>query len=131
MPTLPHLKRRRLFLVGLLLVAGAALVAVRLLTAPGPLEKARAKYGRIERGMRLGEVMSSLDGWSVQTMGWMGPGGSARMEWLDPLSGASVWVEFDFDGKVTEKDFDEGDQSLRAKVQRFKGRLADRLHRGP
>jgi hypothetical protein len=43
MPILPRLTRRRLLLAGFLLVAGA-LVAVLLLTAPGPLDAARAKY---------------------------------------------------------------------------------------
>lgn len=124
MPTLPRLTQRRLLLAGVLLAA--VLVAMLLLTAPGPLDAARAKYDRIEVGMSEGEVKEILiDYWPTPAVGnvrfW-------SMGWYDQRSEATIIVDFDVDGRVTDKVFDEGDQSFGARVERFKDRLADRLH---
>jgi hypothetical protein len=128
MPILPRLTRRCLLLGGFPLVA-SALVAVPFLTAPGPLDAARAKYDRIQAGMTQDEVREILgDRWpdlGAGSLHWW------RSRWYDQRSGATITVVFGYDNTVTDKDFDEGDQSFRAKVGRLKNFLADRLHRGP
>jgi hypothetical protein len=127
MPTMPRLSGRRLCVAGLLLVT-AALVVVLVLTAPGPLDAARAKYQRIKVGMaqeQVDVILSDLSPGAVMSSGrWQ------ITWWYDPRSGATISVDRDFAGRVTSKEFDEGDQSFRAQVDRLKGRLADRLPRG-
>jgi hypothetical protein len=133
MPTLPRMTRRRLLLAGLLLAA-ASLLAVLILTAPGPLDAARAKYDRLQVGMAQGEARDVLSDW--QHLFSVGCFPFWTEVWEDRVSGASVVVDFnhsgpDSDAKVTEIRFVEGDQSFRAKVGRLKDRLAGKLHRGP
>jgi hypothetical protein len=132
MPTLPRLTRWRLLLAGLLL-AVAALVYL-ILTAPGPMDDARAKYDRIEDGMTTDEVAGILSGWQRRYVHC--EGSSSAIGWYDPRTGVTTAVSFHADSfgtprKVTGKHFDEGDQSFRAKLERLKGRLADKLHLGP
>jgi hypothetical protein len=122
-----------LLLAGILLVA-AALAVVFLLTAPGPLDAARARYGRIREGMGEDEVQAILKGWVL--LDEMGGLSNSTAIWYDPNSGVQVRVHFryaqlGYDGRITDKDIDEGDQSFRAKVERLRDRLADRLHLGP
>jgi hypothetical protein len=110
-----------------------ALVAVHVLTAPGPLDAARRKYDQIEVGMAEDEVKPILRGWSHE-YSWRGME-SWEEGWYNPLSGSKIIVNFnkvelDSSPKLTDKQFEEGDQSFRAKVMRLKDRLADKLHHG-
>jgi hypothetical protein len=133
MPILPRLSRSRLCVAGVLLLA-SGLVVVVVLTAPGPLDAARAKYDRIEAGMTWEEVDAILSGWEQRYT--ITEGFSTSVGWCDPRSGATIAVGFQgdtFGGRrnVTGKDFLEGDQSFRAKVERLKNRLAKKMHHGP
>jgi hypothetical protein len=118
---------------GVLLVV-ATVVVVLVVTAPGPLDAARAKYDRLQVGMAPGEVRDVLSDWEhVPSVGCFG---AWTEMWEDGVSGASIVVDFnltgpDLDPEVTNIRFDEGDQSFRAKAERLKGRLAHRLHHGP
>jgi hypothetical protein len=127
MPTSPRLTRRRLLLTGFLLAA--ALVAALILTAPGPLDAARAKYDRIQVGMADSEVRAILEGW--ESWGYVVGGPCIRYRYYDPHAGVRIWVVCDWGGKVTDKEFEEGDQSYWTKVERLKSRLTDKLHLGP
>jgi hypothetical protein len=126
MPILPRLSPRRLCVAGLLLVA-TALVVASVLTAPGPLDAARAKYQRVKVGMTQGQVEAILSDMSPGAV--MSSGRCHTTWWYDSRSGATISVDC-ASGRVTGKDFEEGDQSFRAQVERLKGRLADRLPRG-
>jgi hypothetical protein len=128
MPILPRLTRLRLCLAGFLRVA-AAQVVVLLLTAPGPMDAAKAKYDRIQVGMtqeEVGAIMSER--WHLSSFR---TGGFSTEEWLDHRSGATIQVTFDSGGRLARKEFDAGDQSFRAQVGRLKDRLTERLHHGP
>jgi hypothetical protein len=117
-----------------LLLAAATLFAVLLLTAPGPLDDARAWYGRIQVGMTLEEVETILSGWEQHH--WTIAGGSVALTKYDPQTGATIEVDFASEAegsevKVAGKHFRGGDQSFRSRVERLMDRLADRLHHGP
>jgi hypothetical protein len=127
MPTLPRLSRRRLCVAGLLLVA-VALGVLLALTAPGPLDVARAKYQRIKVGMTRAQVKAILS--DVPPGAVMSSRQLNSTWWYDPRSGATISVDCDSAGRVTGMEFEEGDQSFRAQVERLKGRLADKLPGG-
>jgi hypothetical protein len=50
--------------------------------------------------------------------------------WIDASTGARITVQYD-DERLTRKQFEEGDQSFRARVARLKARLADKLPHVP
>jgi hypothetical protein len=127
MPILPRLTRRRLFVAGLLLLVNVSVSAL-VLTAQGPMEVARAKYDHIQVCMTRKEVDAIMGGWFPEPITSSGTGYS--VDWFGS-DGASIHVFFNWDGRVSDKHFDEGDQSFRAKVGRFRDRLTDKLHLGP
>ncbi len=127
MPILPHFSRRRLCLVGFLIVT-AAFGAALLVGAPGAGDAARGKYDRIQEGMTKDEVETILKGWQP----WLQIRSSWRSTdvWIDASTGARITLQYD-DERLTRKQFEEGDQSFRARVARLKARLADKLPHVP
>jgi hypothetical protein len=103
-------------------------LVVLVLTAPGPLDAPRAKYARIHAGMRCDEVDPILEGRTP----WLDIGSGATWDvWVDVSTGAKITVHYDPDGVVIGKEFDEGGLSFWVKFERFKARLAAKLHHGP
>jgi hypothetical protein len=115
-------------------LAVIVLVAVVVLTAPGPLDDALARYGGIQVGMTVEEVEAILAGWEQHH--WTIAGGAVALTKYDPQTGATIEVDFSTETegsevKVTGKHFRGSDQSFRSRVERLMDRLADRLHHGP
>jgi hypothetical protein len=83
-----------------------------LLASWGTESPERATYDRIQVGMDNEQVDAILRDWL--------PEGLAGNLWQAP-NGATVYVTFDSDGRVTEKSFKEGDLSLTGRMKRLVG----------
>jgi hypothetical protein len=120
MPSLRHLTRRRLCLAGLLLVA-AALVGWAVMRSWEGRSSERVQYERIQVEMTEEEVDGIVGGIKLK---WSGR--TAHYDWLSgwpEADGPSISIEFGADGRVTEKEFHEGDQSFRARARRLVERV--------
>jgi hypothetical protein len=104
-----------------LLLVVAALAGGAVLRTWEARSPERKQYDRIRVGMTEEEVDAIVGGlklqWSGRTAHYVCLSG-----WLE-ADGPSISVEFDADGRVAEKRFDEGDQSLKARTSRLVERV--------
>jgi hypothetical protein len=104
---------------GLLLVA-AALAGGAVLRSWEERSPERVKYDRIQMGMTEAEVDAIVGG---TKLGWSRTHYIWLSGWPSEQEDSSITVDFGADGRVTDKEFHEGDQSLKARARRLVGRI--------
>ena len=118
-----HITRHRFYLA-VNLLAAAGLVVIGLLALWGTKSPERLQFERIEGGMDRKQVEELLPGWVINhaVREWTADSVPLKVWWGAP-NGATIYVSFDAQNRVTGKRFAEGDVSLKARMKQLAGRV--------
>jgi hypothetical protein len=99
------------------LLALVAVAVAGLLAVWGRESLARARYEQVQVGMSREEAEAILEP-SGSLLDFCETRDGEVVIWYT-RDGATIRVDYDGDGKVRDKEFEEGDQSFKAKVKRL------------